>query len=85
LLSPTFSAKAIDKSILQHALGGDAGPAGEVWSAKTVKSNRCFVYVFVADLERDWELHPADVGLDDRLTYRLFESSAPSEVHDFSG
>lgn len=57
---------------------------GEVWSARTVKSNRCFVYVFAADLPEQWAMKPSDVGLDDDKVYRAFESSTPEVVLEFS-
>ena len=85
MLSPTFSAVTIDKSILQQALGGEIGPVGEVWSTKTVKSHRSFVYVFVADMEKDWMLRPSDIDLDDNTRYRAYESHFSFAVYEFSG
>jgi hypothetical protein len=84
LLTPTSSAVSIDKSLVQRALGGSRGPVGEVWSASTQASTRVFVYVFAADLEQDWTVRPADIGLVDSGQYRVFESDAPSVVYDFS-
>ena len=53
----------IDGVFLQSALGGDRGPAGEVWFAESVIGSRHYGYVFAAALESDWNLTPADVGL----------------------
>lgn len=52
----------IDGVFLQSALGGDSGPAGEVWFAESMIGSRRYGYVFAAALERDWTLTPADIG-----------------------
>ena len=53
----------IDGVFLQSAIGGDIGPAGEVWFTKSVIGEREFGYVFAATLDESWDLTPQDIGL----------------------
>jgi len=63
LLAPQRPATKLDTALVAAALGGAAGPRGEVWWAPSVVAGRTYGALFVANLTADHKLTPDELRL----------------------
>lgn len=64
LLQPSLPATLIDAAFVERSMHKGSGPDGEVWFAPSRISQHTFGSLFVADLQKDWNIRPVNLQYD---------------------